>query len=232
MTDRLSQTVDIETPELVVVSYTVAGMGSRVYAALIDLAICALFFLGVIVGVLLLNRSSAAELATEPSPTAAWAVAVMVIMQFVILWGYYLLFEGLRDGQTPGKRMLGLRAVRDGGYSVGFSASAIRNLLRIVDLQPVFTYLVGITSVAVSKSGKRLGDLVAGTMVVREALVNPPLRQSALPVAADTSGPISALLPDEEFHLLERWSDRRASLSPERRRQITSQVAARLRGSI
>ena len=112
----------------------------------------------------------------RPSPSTAWAVAVMIIMQFVVLWGYYLLFEGLRDGQTPGKRMLGLRAVRDGGYSVGFSASAIRNLLRFVDLQPLFTYLVGITSVAVSKSGKRLGDLVAGTIVVREALVPQPLR--------------------------------------------------------
>ena len=66
-------------------------------------------------------------------------------MQFVVLWGYYLLFEGLSDGQTPGKRILGLRAVRDGGYSVGFSASAVRNLMRIVDLQPAFTYLVGIT---------------------------------------------------------------------------------------
>jgi uncharacterized RDD family membrane protein YckC len=232
MSERLSQTVDIETPELVVVSYTVAGLGSRVYAALIDLAICALAFLIVIVGVLALGSRGAAERANRPSPSTAWAVAVMIIMQFVVLWGYYLLFEGLRDGQTPGKRMLGLRAVRDGGYSVGFSASAIRNLLRFVDLQPLFTYLVGITSVAVSKSGKRIGDLVAGTIVVREALVPQPLRNAAERAPEEPGGQLTAVLSDAEFHLLERWSDRRSSLTPERRAQITSQVAARLRASL
>jgi uncharacterized membrane protein SpoIIM required for sporulation/uncharacterized RDD family membrane protein YckC len=232
MSERLSQTVDIETPELVVVSYTVAGLGSRVYAALIDLAICALAFVLVIIGVVALGARSITEQATQASPSTAWAVAVMIIMQFVILWGYYLLFEGLRDGQTPGKRFLRLRAVRDGGYSVGFSASAIRNLLRIVDLQPVFTYLVGITSVAVSKSGKRIGDLVAGTIVVREALVQQPLQSAAAPVEQEAGGQLTAVLTDAEFHLLERWGDRRASLTPERRRQITAQVAARLRESL
>ena len=232
MSERLSQTVDIETPELVVVSYTVAGLGSRVYAALIDLAICALAFVVVIVAVLAFGSRSAAQQMNRPSPSTAWAVAVMIIMQFVVLWGYYLLFEGLRDGQTPGKRLLGLRAVRDGGYSVGFSASAIRNLLRFVDLQPVFTYLVGITSVAVSKSGKRLGDVVAGTIVVREALVPRPIRNAAEAVPVDPGGQLTAVLTDAEFHLLERWSDRRASLTPERRQQITTQVAKRLRAAL
>ena len=99
----------------------------------------------------------------------------MFLLLFVILWGYYLLFEGLRDGQTPGKQMLRLRAVRDGGYSVGFSASAVRNLMRMIDLQPAFSYLIGIASVAFTKSGKRLGDIVAGTIVVREALVRQPV---------------------------------------------------------
>src|SRR5215208_148070 len=166
MSERLTQTVDIETPELVVVSYTVAGLGSRVAAALIDLGTCVTLLLLLVIGASALDSRSASEIASEiankPSPSTAWAAAVVTIMQFVILWGYYVLFEGLADGQTPGKRFLRLRAVRDGGYSVGFAASAVRNLLRIVDLQPVFTYLIGISSIAVSKSGKRLGDLVAG----------------------------------------------------------------------
>src|SRR3954470_16959128 len=138
---HLTQTVDIETPELVVVSYTIAGLGSRVYAALIDLLICVVLFIGAVLGLALLSRGEADD-PTAESPTTAWALAVMVLVQFVILWGYYLLFEGLRDGQTPGKRLLKLRAVRDGGYSVGFSASAVRNLMRIVDLQPAFSYLI------------------------------------------------------------------------------------------
>jgi Uncharacterized membrane protein len=230
MSERLSQTVDIETPELVVLSYTIAGLGSRVAAALIDLAINVVMFLAVIAGLVLLSRGAAPGSA-RPTPSAAWALAVMLIMQFVVLWGYYLLFEGLSDGQTPGKRMLGLRTVRDGGYSVGFSASAVRNLMRIIDLQPAFSYLVGIASIAFTKSGKRLGDIVAGTIVVREALVRQPAHVVAAPSATVTT-PVTARLTDAEFQLLERWSERRNSLDPERRRQLVTQVANRLRHAL
>ncbi|HVE32085.1 MAG TPA: RDD family protein, partial [Gemmatimonadaceae bacterium] len=170
MNQRLEQVVDVETPELVVLSYTIAGLGSRLYAALIDLFICALLFIGVAVGIGILLPHQRIAAAIRSDSSTAFATAALVILQFAILWGYYLLFEGLRDGQTPGKRMLRLRAVRDGGFSVGFAASAVRNLMRIVDLQPIFTYLVGIGSIAFSKSGKRLGDIVAGTIVVRESL--------------------------------------------------------------
>ena len=100
--------------------------------------------------------------------------------------------------------------MRDGGYSVGFAASAVRNLMRIVDLQPAFSYLVGIASIAFTKSGKRLGDIVAGTLVVREALINQPLRPRA-PSTAGTVAPATARLTDAEFQLLERWAQRRNS---------------------
>src|SRR5258707_14391314 len=171
-------------------------------------------FFGVIFGVLLLSRDGTDD-ATVATPSTAWALAVMLIMQFVVLWGYYLLFEGLADGQTPGKRILRLRAVRDGGYSVGFSASAVRNLMRIIDLQPAFTYLVGMTSIALTKSGKRLGDIVAGTIVVREALIKQPVRV-ATPVDAAVQVAAVAQLTDAEFQLLERWAERRNALEPER----------------
>lgn len=234
MQERLTQTVDVETPELVVLSYTIAGLGSRLGAALIDLAISALLFITVILGVARLSPKSLAKVDVRAAPTTAWAIAVLVILQFAILWGYYLLFEGLRDGQTPGKRVFRLRAVRDGGYSVGFAASAVRNLMRIVDLQPVFTYLVGIASVAFSKNGKRLGDMVAGTIVVRESLVQQP----AVPRAPRRATPVAtppvptAQLTDIEFRLLERWAARRGDLDPERRRQLTSQVASRVQHAL
>lgn len=232
MSDHLSQTVDIETPELVVVSYTIAGLGSRVYAAIIDLFICIAMYLGLVFGVLLLARGDHGPNDTSVSPSTAWAVAVMFLLLFVILWGYYLLFEGLRDGQTPGKRMLRLRAVRDGGYSVGFSASAVRNLMRIVDLQPAFSYLVGIGSVAFTKSGKRLGDIVAGTIVVREAMVRQPVAPSASTAPSTVTVTATAQLTDDEFVLLERWSERRGALEPEKRRQLATQVATRLRRAL
>ena len=233
MTDNLSQTVDIETPELVVVSYTIAGLGSRVYAALIDLLICLAMYIAILVGLVLLVRDSRTANSTAATPSTTWAAAVMVLFLFAILWGYYLLFEGLRDGQTPGKRMLRLRAVRDGGYSVGFSASAVRNLMRIIDLQPVFSYLVGISSVVLTKSGKRLGDIVAGTIVVREALVRQPVAPAATaPAPTDQVVAVTALLTDDEFILLERWSERRSALEPEKRRQLARQVATRLQRAL
>lgn len=226
----LTQSVDIETPELVVVSYTIAGLGSRVYAAILDLLICVVLFVGTIVAVVAMSSSDSDNSIGNPM-TTAWAMAITVFMQFVILWGYYLLFEGLADGQTPGKRLLRIRVVRDGGYSVGFSASAVRNLMRIVDLQPVFTYAVGIVSIAVSKSGKRLGDIVAGTLVVRETMVAQPTRPIARRADAAPT-PIHAQLDDQEFLLLQRWSERRNDLDPDRRRALTSQVADRLRRAL
>jgi uncharacterized membrane protein SpoIIM required for sporulation/uncharacterized RDD family membrane protein YckC len=230
MRQSLSQTVDIETPELVVLSYTVAGLGSRVYAAAIDLAICVVAFIAVLLGVAFLGGTSFLRSPGAATSSTAWATAFLVIAQFTILWGYYVLFEGLRDGQTPGKRAVGLRVVRDGGYSVGFAASAVRNLLRIIDSQPIFTYLFGMAGVVLSKSGKRLGDVVAGTIVVREALVKQPIepsRPTPLP-ATPESAPLSTTLTDAEFQILDRWAERRRALEPERRRQLTAQVVARL----
>ena len=147
----------------------------------------------------------------------AWAVAVVVLMQFAVLWGYYVLFEALADGRTPGKRLQRLRVVRDGGYSVTFGASAVRNLMRIVDMQPVLMYGVGMVSVLVSKSGKRLGDMAAGTIVVKEEFVHQPVAPP--PTVAGPGGgraPHAAALR-AEFDLLERFSQRQRDLDPERR---------------
>jgi uncharacterized membrane protein SpoIIM required for sporulation len=233
MRQSLSQTVDIETPELVVLSYTIAGLGSRVYAGAIDLVICIVLFVAVLFGLVFLGATANIMRPMQAAPSTAWVTAVLILAQFTILWGYYVLFEGLRDGQTPGKRAVGLRVVRDGGYSVGFAASAVRNLMRVIDSQPIFTYLFGMAGVALSRSGKRLGDVVAGTLVVREALVRQPVTppRTASPDEPQPA-PLSTTLTDAEFQILERWSERRGTLEPERRRQLTTQVAARLRRAL
>src|SRR5438045_4407306 len=180
----LAQTIDVETPELVVFSYTIAGVGSRALAAVIDSLLCiaALILIALSLSALAPRESAS----TTPGVFGAWAAAIFVIAIFCLLWGYYVLFEGLADGQTPGKRLLRLRVVRDGGYSVTFGASAVRNLMRLVDIQPIPCYAVGIVSVLFTKSGKRLGDIVAGTIVVREALVKQlaPVATTAAPQSA------------------------------------------------
>src|SRR5690348_9718516 len=225
----LSQTIDVETPELVVFSYTIAGVGSRALAALIDAVIC----LGAILA-LLFVLAAVSPTRTEQSRGGvfdAWAAAIVGIAIFCVLWGYYVLFEGLADGQTPGKRMLRLRVVRDGGYSVTFGASAVRNLVRFVDIQPGLFYTVGMLSVIFSKSGKRLGDIVAGTIVVREGLV----RQLAPSESAPVDGAAASLdtaLTEDEFIVLERFMERRGSLDGDRRVALAAQLAARLAGAL
>jgi len=225
----LVQTVDIETPELVTFSYTVAGVGSRVAAALIDYLLCLVLFIAILVGMAYLGAGRA--VARSGTSSEAWAIAVVVLGQFFILWGYYVLWEGLADGQTPGKRFMRLRVVSDGGYSVSFAGSAIRNLVRILDMQPVFTYGFGIASILATKQGKRLGDLAAGTLVVREQLVHSPaVRAQTTEVLPDQGAPATATparLTDDEFAVLERFIERRAALVPARRTELATRLVER-----
>ena len=240
----LVQTVDIETPELVTFSYTIAGVGSRVAAALIDYLLCLLLFIAIIVGMAFIGASRLVRLGGTSSD--AWALAIVVLAQFFILWGYYVLWEGLADGQTPGKRYMRLRVVSDGGYSVSFAGSAIRNLVRIVDMQPVFTYGAGIVSILATKQGKRLGDLAAGTLVVREQLVHRESgignRESGIGRGPAEGGrresskergespaamPRQARLTDDEFAVVERFMERRSALDPVRRVELATRLVER-----
>lgn len=224
---RLSNTLEVETPELVVLSYTVAGIGSRAFAAIIDYAIC--------VGIIILADIGVSVFVAKAgglvrNMSGAFAISMIILVQFAVLWGYYVLFEALADGRTPGKRLQHLRVVRDGGYSVTFAASAVRNLMRIVDMQPLFMYGVGIVSVLVSKSGKRLGDMAAGTIVVKEDVARRP---AAAPVPAGFSGApqvaaLQAALTAPEFELLERFSQRQRDLDPARRALLAAQLESRL----
>lgn len=219
--ESLDQLVDVETPEQVVFSYTVAGIGSRAAAALIDYLIC--------FGLLLVLLFAASPFIGRKT-AVPWVLALLVIAAFTIFFGYYVIFEGLWDGQTPGKRQLGLRVVRDGGYSITFPASAIRNLVRLADMQPGAAYGVGILSVVLSSTGKRLGDYAAGTMVVREravmAMGTAVGGTSAPPSPADTAIPTAAL-SDEEYALLDRFLGRRSMLREDRRVELTHQLVVR-----
>ncbi len=229
----LVQTVDVETPELVVFSYTIAGVGSRASAALIDALICVAGFLLLVIGLYQLTRfgpTATPTIAGAVARSTAWAAALVGIFQFAVLWLYYVLFEALADGQTPGKRMMGLRVVRDGGLSVTFEASAIRNLVRIVDMQPVALYAVGMVSIVANARGKRLGDLVAGTIVVKEDLLSRPMTVAPPPRVTRDTDPaplLSARLTDAEYQVLDRFVERRMELEPDRRAVLGRTLAER-----
>jgi uncharacterized membrane protein SpoIIM required for sporulation/uncharacterized RDD family membrane protein YckC len=228
----LEDVVAVETPEMVLVSYTIAGVGSRIVAGIIDLLICFAFLISLsLLGWFLTDAASSAKSST-PSSSTSWAFAILALVQFAILWGYYVLFEALRDGQTPGKRIMHLRVVMDAGYSIPFSASAVRNIVRLLDMQPGVFAVIGIVSIAASRSGKRIGDMIAGTMVVKEQPL--ALNTTARRLHDSRRAPLvpTTALTDAELDVLSRFVNRRHAISSSDRSRLASQLASRFRSRL
>jgi uncharacterized membrane protein SpoIIM required for sporulation/uncharacterized RDD family membrane protein YckC len=225
------QTVDVETPELVVLTYSIAGIGSRALAAILDLLVVVLAFIVVMLAVFAIGlaRGIAGMGVSE-----SWGIALVILAQFTLLWGYYVLFEGLMDGQTPGKRLLRIRVVREGGYSVTFGVSAVRNLIRVLDMQPLFFYLVGMLSVLFTRRGRRLGDLVAGTIVVREDIrrTEAPRHRATPRQSATAVRALQTQLSEDQYAVLSRFVERSATLEPLRRAALAERLAERLGAAV
>ena len=228
----LEQRVEIETPEHVAFHYTIAGIGSRAAAALVDF----LIVWGIIIGLWILALVIVGFLGGmgfgsgggSEALTGSWVLAAMYLAYFALSWGYAVFFEALADGQTPGKKKMGLRVVQDGGYSISFGASAVRNFVRVLDAQPGFLYAVGMVSTLFSHTGKRIGDHLAGTIVVHERVPDfAPALSVTAPTAADGQRLIAAQLTDDEFALLQRFMTRRQALDAPRRTELTRQLARR-----
>lgn len=166
----IETTLSIDTPENVVFGYQIAGIGSRFMAALIDtllilaLQVIANFTL-LLLGATILGSS---PLQGPESGSLAWLVALLGLVAFAFLWGYYIFFEALWNGQSPGKRWLGLRVIRKNGTPAELSEIVIRNLVRLVDFLPLY-YGIGVITMFIDGRSRRLGDLAAGTLVVYEA---------------------------------------------------------------
>jgi uncharacterized membrane protein SpoIIM required for sporulation/uncharacterized RDD family membrane protein YckC len=214
------QRLQVETPEHVTLDLEIAGVGSRALAALIDV----LILVGATLGGLLLLGLVAGSGVTLGSLGGA----ALLLIGFALWNGYFILFEGLRQGQTPGKRFVGIRVVGDTGNAVGFAAAVARNLMRIADFLPP-PYLIGALLVALHPRGKRLGDIVAGTVVARdrpaEAAVRAPHR------SRPTAPPAVVQIPeltDGEFHVLAEFANRQGQLTPPARVRLASAIAARL----
>ena len=161
--------ISIETPEQVSLRLPVAGVGSRFLAIFADtvIQIAAYILFWVAVALLLSGVSSQSSHQDTSSRAMAWTTALLILLHFLAYWGYFTLFEGLWRGQTPGKRIFKLRVIKDSGRQITFVEAMARNLLRIVDALPVL-YLVGILAVLFNRQRKRLGDMVAGTLVVHD----------------------------------------------------------------
>ncbi len=235
--DRIS----IATPEGVDLDLTLAGLGSRFVAALIDGLIQGGVFmaLAILAGGASAGSQGIEEL--EGGLAAGIALALLLVAMFLIFFGYHVAFETWASGRTPGKRWTGLRVVRVGGAPVSFLPSAVRNLVRVVDFLPT-AYGVGIVTMLANDRNQRLGDLAAGTLVVRERRTARPPTPAGSGRVEETSA--SGLLsPDwpswdvsavsaEDLGTVRRFLERRPFLTPEARGHLANELAARLRTKV
>jgi len=169
--DRLSpDQISIDTPELVGIELPLAGIGSRFIALLVDYLI---WGTGLVVVVILASLLLPA-LHTFSRISAQWAEAIVIFIVFLFNWGYFTLFEAFWNGRTPGKRVAKIRVIQRSGRSIGLVEPMARNLVRYVDQLPFF-YAVGVIAMFVTRQHQRLGDLAAGTLVVRDSEPDSPL---------------------------------------------------------
>ncbi len=211
------QHLEVETPEHVVLDLEIAGVGSRARAAILDMVIRVGAFLGVM--------TVLAILAGYGLTVGRLGGAILLLGGFAVWTGYFIFFEGLRQGQTPGKRAVGIRVVMDTGYAVTLSAAAARNLLRTADFLPP-PYLTGALLVALHPRAKRLGDMVAGTVVARDRPAETAAARPRAPIPTELD--TLPELADAEFQLLTQYAAREAQLAPGPRARLAAAIAARL----
>src|SRR5882724_11574926 len=165
----------IETPERVPLHFALASIGNRFLACAIDHALQALAIILMVIGfTLIANYSTFGEQITA---APKWVKAVLIIVVFLIFSSYFAFFEWIWNGQTPGKRWLKLRVIREDGRPVTFWEAAVRNLVRTLDMMPIAPipfYSIGLICVFISSRDQRVGDAMAGTVVVRERDVEAP----------------------------------------------------------
>ncbi len=196
MLDTIAQ---VETPEGIALELRSAGLVPRALAWAIDAAI----------------RAAAASVAAAVSVVLGeGGTGFYLILAFVLFWFYPVLFEVLRDGQTPGKQAMSLRVVNANGTPVTWLASIVRNLLRTVDMLPLF-YACGLVAILVDAHSRRIGDIVAGTLVV---YTDPPAKQSVAPLVPPVWPPVP-LRADERAAIVE-FAERAEQLTPERQAEL------------
>lgn len=224
--------VDIKTPEFVSLQFQSAGLGSRSAAFIIDQIILTIVNILIIIGLLLFLYGFNDLFYWDD--LMSFPIAITIIGIFVINWGYFFALEYFSGGKTIGKRLIGIRVIQDNGHSLTLLSSFIRNLLRIIDSLPA-SYLLGIVMVFFHSKNKRIGDLVAGTIVVHERRTKNTRKLSPLDKEINSrgltkensiiEGLVLRSLGKKEWELLKTYSNRILQLKVEEREQLTKKVA-------
>ncbi len=204
-----------------------AGLGSRFLAVAIDFAIQIVLTVLILIALVLSEGGFQPRRVTADPLGSSFAVALVAIVTFLIFFGYFILFEAFWHGRTPGKWMMGLRVVRDGGYPMEFGAAAIRNLVRVAEVA-FGAYALSAAACLLSPLNKRLGDMAAGTIVVRDS------RIATLAAIVEESGQERPrlMLSEQEYALVDRYAARRAGLAPEVRGLLAARIAHQIRPKV
>ena len=233
----MDESVFISTPDHVTLEFELAGPGSRFSAYIIDFVFSVVLIVVIVLALYasgaLVTLRSLVGAARGSSWGASWIMALVVLIIFLINWGYYVLFEGLSKGSTPGKKRVGIRVIRQDGLPIGLREAALRNLVRAADMLPPPSYILGGLVMHFDPQGRRLGDMLAGTYVVVEKFdlaaqgasgaawasrVEQGRSRQALTLPRGTISP-------QQIGLIERFLARRHELSEERRAQLVWQIA-------
>ena len=218
-TDKLT----IDTPEQIALELPLAGVGSRFLAFAVDSLIQFIAsFVLVLIVMLVPGAAIWRGLSLLPEK---WFVAIVILLMFCLYWGYFAVFEILWKGQTPGKRHAGIRVIKDSGRPLNAYEVVARNLMRAIDGLPG-VYGVGVVTMMLNQAHRRLGDYVAGSVVVHEkgmAEVKPDFISA--PAVANSAG---VSLTTDELVLIETFLHRRLELSEEVRYRNADLIAMRL----
>ena len=217
MSASASQDLEVATPERVVLALPVAGIGYRSIAYLVD--VCLLFVFWIVA--YFVFTLVVADVLALVEGMSGLTKTLAILGWFATQWLFWTVSEVFWNGQTPGKRLLRIRVVREDGGPAGFFESAVRNLCRVIDFLPM-GYAVGLLTMLVTRQNRRLGDLLAGTLLVREEKFD--LDKYAAPAPIDALPVPRALglgpLASAETELILGYLSRRASLTAEARRRL------------
>lgn len=217
------QKLSIDTPEQINLEYELAGPGSRFMALFVDLMI------QLIAVIVVLIVMSFAGIAFNPFRSSGnWMLALMLLLIFSVQWGYFAIFEILWKGQTPGKRQAGIRVINETGREASVYEAVARNLLRVVDALPG-PYALGAIVMFLSPQSKRIGDYVAGTVVVHDRKSEDEAIFFNTSSDEEAEGINCAVLTTDDLQVMETFLLRRLDLPSEVRQKTAERLAKHFR---
>jgi uncharacterized RDD family membrane protein YckC len=220
-----SDQLHIHTPEQIALELPLAGIGSRFLGLAIDTLLqIVLYFVG---GLLFAWMGTTGMARMVGWLSFSWLGAVAMLFIFCVYWGYFAIFEIFWNGQTPGKRLAKIRVIQASGRPINAYEAIARNLMRAIDILPTM-YGAGIVCMMFNSQNRRIGDFVAGTVVIhdqRTEEVRPDWNTAA---EVPPASPQLALLTSDDLVLIETYLQRRFQLDRSVRDSAALQIGIRI----